>query len=122
MSEGFRLLNTYYDKIYVVTIEAAKERRATFTKAFAGLDYTFFYGADKKDFTLPELEARGIFSEKLAKQHHRFDKGMRPGEVACSLSHRMIYEDMIKNAYKRVLIFEDDASPDPKMLGNIAEI
>ena len=34
----------------------------------------------------------------------------------------MIYEDMLKNNYERVMIFEDDAVPDPSALHNIPGI
>lgn len=36
---------------------------------------------------------------------------MNPGELACALSHRMVYEAMIKNNWDKVLILEDDVLP-----------
>jgi len=36
---------------------------------------------------------------------------MNEGQVGCALSHKNIYEDIVKNEYKRVLILEDDAEP-----------
>ena len=47
---------------------------------------------------------------------------MRPGEIACSWSHRMMYEEMISKKYERVLIFEDDAVPDPGRLKDLPAI
>ncbi|MBK9532252.1 MAG: glycosyltransferase family 25 protein [Chitinophagaceae bacterium] len=32
----------------------------------------------------------------------------KPGEIACSLSHRNVSAAMIKNDWKKVLILEDD--------------
>lgn len=122
MQEFFSYLNQYYDKIYVVSVESAVERRALFDQRFKGLDYSFFFGADKNEFSIEEAESSGTFSEKLARHHHRFGKTMKHGEIACSLSHRYIYEEQVKHNYKRVLIFEDDAVPDTSLLFNIPAV
>ena len=126
MTEYFKYLNDHYDKVYVLTVEAASERRKLFAERFYGLEYSFFYGADKNKFKVDDLVTQNIFNEELARKHHRYDKPLRPGEIACSWSHKMIYEDMIKHNYERVLIFEDDAVPDspgvnqiPTILGEI---
>jgi glycosyl transferase family 25 len=122
MKEYFQLLNQYYDKVYVLSIESAVSRRELFAQRFKGLDYTFFFGADKNKFTIEEAGAKNIFSEKLARQHHRFSKTMMHGEIACSWSHKMMYKDMLANKHKRVLIFEDDAVPDEKMMQQVPTI
>ncbi|MEO7984035.1 MAG: glycosyltransferase family 25 protein [Bacteroidota bacterium] len=122
MQEYFQLLNSYYDKVYVLSVEAAAARRKLFAERFTGLDYSFFFGADKNKFTIDEVEHNGIFNEELTRQHHRFSKTMKHGEIACSWSHKMIYEDILVNGYDRVLIFEDDAVPDEKMIQQIGEI
>lgn len=122
VNDPFKYLNEYYDKIYVLSVPAAEVRRKLFAERFKGLNYTFFYGADKNNFTIEELIGNNIYSEELTKKHHRYDKVMKPGEIACSWSHKMMYEDMIKNNYGKVLIMEDDAVPDPKMMGQIPAI
>jgi glycosyl transferase, family 25 len=122
MQEYFQHLNNYYDKIYVLSVDGAGERRKLFAERFAGLDYSFFFGADKNNFTIEELESKNIYSEELTKKHHRYTKVMKPGEIACSWSHRMMYEDMLKNNYERVLIFEDDAVPDPEVMKQVPAI
>jgi len=122
MEEFFRMLNQHYDRIYVVSVAAAEARRALFTERFKGLDYHFFFGADKNLFSIAEAEQKGIYNEKKAREHHRFDKDMKHGEIACSWSHRMIYEEMIRENYERILIFEDDAVPDPQAMRNIPAI
>lgn len=118
----FQELNEYYDHVYVLSVEAAVERRQLFSKRFEGLQFEFFFGADKNRFTIEQLEAEGIFSEALARKRHRFGKTLRPGEIACSWSHRLIYEDVLKKGYQRVLILEDDAVPDPSALVNTSSI
>jgi glycosyl transferase family 25 len=122
MQQFFGRLNDYYDKTYVLTVEAAASRRELFAQRFEGLKYDFFVGADKNKFTIEESIHKGIYSEVLANKHHRFSKVMKHGEIACSWSHRMMYEDILANNYKRVLIFEDDAVPDPEQMKNITAI
>lgn len=122
MQEYFQLLNQYYDKIYVLSIQSADARRELFAKRFRGLNYSFFFGADKNKFTIEEAKAKNIFNERLARQHHRFSKTMMHGEIACSWSHKMMYKDMLANHFNRVLIMEDDAVPDEKMIANIPAI
>ncbi|HWR34108.1 MAG TPA: glycosyltransferase family 25 protein [Chitinophagaceae bacterium] len=122
MQEYFKHLNKFYDKIYVLSIESAVARRELFANRFKGLDYSFFFGADKNKFTIEEAKAKNIFNEKLTRQHHRFSKTMKHGEIACSWSHKMIYEEMLAKNYQRILIFEDDAVPDEKMMQQIPAI
>lgn len=119
MKQYFELLNKYYSKIYVLSVASGGARRELFANRFNGLEYSFFFGADKNEFTIEETETKGIFSEALTRQHHRFHKTMNHGEIACSWSHKLIYEDMLANHYNRILIFEDDAVPDPVMMKQI---
>lgn len=122
MQEYFQQLHQYYDKIYVLSVESAVARRELFAERFKGLQYVFFFGADKNKFTIEEVKEKGIFSEELTRHHHRFSKTMKHGEIACSWSHKMIYEEMLANNYNRILIFEDDAVPDKKLVGQIPGI
>jgi glycosyl transferase family 25 len=122
MENNFKLLNEYYDKVYVISVKAAEHRRKLFTERFAGLNYSFFFGADKNNISINELIEKNIYNEELTKKNHRYTKTMMPGEIACALSHRMIYEEMLQNNYSRVLIFEDDAIPDTEGLKMIPAI
>jgi glycosyl transferase family 25 len=122
MQSYFQQLNAYYNKIYVLSVRSAEARRNLFAQRFEGLDYEFYFGADKNTFTTEEVEAKNIYSEALTRKHHRFGKNMRTGEIACSWSHKMMYEDMLANNYERILIFEDDAVPDPAMMNKVPEI
>ena len=72
------------------------------------MDYEFFYGADKADFDVPALKAAGIYDEALAIKNHRYHKPMRDGQLGCSWSHRMVYEDILAKGCKQALILEDD--------------
>lgn len=104
----FSTLNTFFDHIYIITLERATERQAKINEALEGLSFTFFMGADKKDFTIDELIEKGIYNEEKAKALHRYSKPMNTGQIGCAWSHRLVYEDMISKKYSKVLILEDD--------------
>lgn len=106
--ELFNFFNTYFDHIYLVTIERATERHITVEKELKGLNYELFFGADFKNFSIDELKSSGMYDEILAKKNHRYSKPIKGGMLGCSLSHRMVYEDVIKNNYEKVLVLEDD--------------
>lgn len=122
MNESLALLNNYYDKVYILSVEAAEVRRNLFTDQFTGLNYSFFFGADKNKFRTEDLIEKRIYSDELTRKHHRYNKTMKPGEIACAWSHKLMYEEIIANNYNRVLIFEDDAIPDVNMIKNIPQI
>lgn len=122
MQDYFQHLNEYYDKIYVLSVESAVDRRELFSERFMGLNYSFFFGADKSKFSIEDVKVKGIYSEELTRKHHRYNKKMKHGEIACSWSHKMMYEEMMANNYNRILIFEDDAVPDQSMVKKIPEI
>ena len=107
----FTILNDTFDHIYVLSLKRATERQAAFNKAFEGLHYSFFFGADKQDFDIAQLIETGVYDEQKAKHYHRYSKAMSAGQIGCAWSHVLIYEDMLKNGYQKVLILEDDTEP-----------
>ena len=102
------ILNSYFNKIYILTIPRATERHAQINEALNGLSFEFFYGIDKQDLKKEDLISKKNYCEKKSIENSRYYKAMKLGEVACSLGHRMIYEDVLKNNYAKVLILEDD--------------
>ena len=108
----FQFLNQYFDKIFVVTIARATERQQQIKERLQDLNFEFFYGIDKQEHSMEELKQQGLYSEKKAKQFHRYDKEMTHGEVACALSHKNLWQLIIENKYEKVLVFEDDVVPD----------
>lgn len=122
MQNFFTYLNEYFDHIYVITIEPAVHRREKLKQSLGGLNYQFLFGANKAKFSLEELKTKGIYDEAAAIRHHRYSKTMKPGEVACAWSHRMVFEDMLAKGYEKVLVFEDDVIPDPAAVHLIPEI
>jgi len=105
---SFDAINHYFDHIYVVTLKRAIERQAQIQQQLKGLDFHFFFGADKKEFSIDALIRDGIYDEAAAKQWHRYNKPMNGGQIGCSWSHRLVYEDILQKGYSKVLILEDD--------------
>lgn len=118
----FQVLNEYFDAIYVITIERATARRTKLAPLLEGLNYQFFYGMDKRLLENDPQLLSSIYSEIKAKQYHRYSKPMTIGHVACSLSHRMVYEDILKRNVQRALIFEDDVVPQPECLQHLPKV
>jgi glycosyl transferase, family 25 len=92
----FESLNLFFDKIYVLTLHRATD------------------SADKKELDIAGLIKEGKYNPILAKKQHLMHKEMTDGEIGCALSHKMMYEDVIKNNFRRVLILEDDVVIDEK--------
>lgn len=104
----FAQLNRFFDKVFVITLRRATDRHAHIQKELKGLDYELFYGKDKQEFSVEELQQKGIYNEALARRHHRYGKPMPAGMIGCSWSHVEVYKTIIQNNYQRVLILEDD--------------
>ena len=112
------LLNTYFDHIYIITLQRATNRQEQIKSDLNGLNYTFFFGADKNDFKIDTLKETGIYDEALAIKNHRYKKPMRDGQLGCGWSHRMVYEDMLAKGFTKVLILEDDVKLNRDVLPN----
>jgi len=104
-------LQHFFDKIFVITLERAKERQIQVSKQLEGLPFEFFYGVDKLQLNRDQLMKENIYDEVKAKELNRYSKGMVLGHIACALSHRKLYEHIVAKGYKRVMIFEDDVVP-----------
>jgi glycosyl transferase, family 25 len=106
ISPLFQLLNQTFDKIFVVTLARLKERHQHIEKQLEGLRYDFFFGVDKRDFTESFISEE--FDDRMATKLQRQNKKMNKGEIACALSHRKLYEEMLRKGWKTVLVLEDD--------------
>lgn len=104
-------LHNYFDKIFVVSIPRFTERHGKVQEHLQGLPFDFFWGADKLQLDIEKAKQSGLYDEERTKQLQRQGKSLNLGELACSLSHRMVYEEMIKHNWQKVLILEDDVLP-----------
>jgi glycosyl transferase, family 25 len=111
-----QFLQQYFDKIFIVTVPRFTERHKTVAAKLQGLQFDFFWGTDKLSLDTAQLKTAGTYNEAAAIQLQRQGKPLNAGELACSLSHRSIYYEMIKNNWQRVLVLEDDIVPLEKQI------
>jgi glycosyl transferase family 25 len=115
MSTGFENqfdpFNNYFDHIYVITIEKAMNRRENLKPRLVGLDYEFFFGMDKEVLLADNELLNTVYDDREAKRLNRYHQPMNIGAIACSMSHCMVYRDMLQKGYRNALILEDDMVP-----------
>ncbi len=109
--ETIQFLQTYFDKIFVVSVPRFTDRHRAVNENLKGLAFDFFWGADKLQLDIEKVKQDGTYDENQAKKLQRQGKPLNLGEIACSLSHRMVYNEMIRNNWQKVLILEDDVLP-----------
>jgi GR25 family glycosyltransferase involved in LPS biosynthesis len=90
------------DKIYVINLKKNCDRLKVFMKR-----------AKKANIQVERFDA--IYGKDLPENHpyiHKYfvkNHNLNPGQIGCALSHIKIWEDAIKNNYKNIIVFEDDA-------------
>jgi glycosyl transferase, family 25 len=108
-ADTIQLLQTYFDKIFVITLPRLTQRHHDIRKSLQNLPYDFFYGVDKIQLT-PDF-IKTSYNDAEATKRQRQGKGLNIGEIACALSHRLLYEEIVKNKWQKVLVLEDDVLP-----------
>ena len=111
MWERFRLLNDYYDKIYVLSLPRLTQRIEYIKKTLSGLNFEFFFGVDKQHVSIDQLKEQGLYATEHYQQFYKKPKEISLGMLCCSLGHLKIYEAIVQNNYKKTLVLEDDALP-----------
>lgn len=110
--EAFTFLNGWADRVFVVTLARAMERQAHIREALRGLAFDFHVGADKASLDLAALERDGrLVSWRGVRRLTGKPRPMKPGEAGAALSHRQIYEEMVRSGIRRAIVFEDDVRP-----------
>ena len=104
-------LHQYFDKIFIVSVPRFADRHQRVQERLQGLDVDFFWGADKLELDFDKAKHDGTYDEAQTKKQQRQGKPLSAGELACSLSHKMLYEAMVANGWKKILILEDDVWP-----------
>lgn len=110
-AQAFAFLNGWADRIFVVSLARATERRARVRERLAGLEFRFLDAVDKLDLDRERLRRDGIYDEGRTPRAFRHRAEMPLGHIGCSLSHRAIYEEIVRNGWRRVVILEDDVVP-----------
>ena len=104
----FTILNKNFDKVYIITLKKSTDRQDRFKDILAGLNYEIFWGVNGYELSLDELYDENIYSSDITKNRNITKSDLTFGEIGCALSHLKIYQEIIDNNYKKVLILEDD--------------
>lgn len=108
---AYEFLNGWADRIFVVSLRRATERRERLKERLAGLGYEFLDAVDKLDLDRDRLLREGRYDERATRRAYRFRKDMTLGAIGCALSHRALYERMLASGWERMLVLEDDVVP-----------
>ena len=100
-----------FKKILVLTIPRLRERQEHVSERLKPIEFEFFFGADKNELTEDFIAANYRYDKKNSLSVSQTFKPMNKGEIACALSHRMIYQAIVDNNWSSALIFEDDVVP-----------
>jgi GR25 family glycosyltransferase involved in LPS biosynthesis len=109
------LINTFFDKIYVINLSYSVERKKSMIEQFEKYkikNYVFIEATDKNTLNFDELiEKKIVHSGNCPLDCTCGGKGnhvLGNGNIALSISHYRIYCDIIENGYDKCLILEDD--------------
>lgn len=128
-------ISDLYDKIYVISLDRTPERYAYVKKQFdkQGLKCERFSAVDgnlitvrdqRENVIVPWQEIgppKGYYRGAILEIGYPFYKDaefcyitdrclLRTGELGCAMSHRAVWADVVRNRYKKVVIFEDDVT------------
>lgn len=101
-------------KIYILSLESDFERRQKVCANLdqLGLEYEVFWAVDGRKGLPMDMEQQ--VDRKAAQK--KVGRELGDGELACALSHRLIYEKMLANNIERALILEDDVTVSGELL------
>uniref|UniRef100_A0AC35FDN4 Uncharacterized protein n=1 Tax=Panagrolaimus sp. PS1159 TaxID=55785 RepID=A0AC35FDN4_9BILA len=96
-----------FDKIYLINLKRRPERLQKMSNIMKhlGIEFEVFEAIDGNALTskdLANLRFLPGYEDPFSKRPMKF------GEIGCFLSHYKIWENVVKNDYDRVIIFEDD--------------
>jgi len=92
-------------KIFVITLSEQHERQQFISDQFNNINvpFEFIYGINGR--LLSDKDRETLYDNEKAKY---FDRELTLGEIGCALSHRLVYEKMIKDNIQKAIILEDD--------------
>lgn len=94
--------------VFVINLERNQNRRTYITKHLnaLGINPTIVPAVDGRKLDYEELKKSGVYDDSVA--HEVFSRSLSLPEIGCLLSHRNIYEEIIKNGFEQALVLEDD--------------
>jgi glycosyl transferase family 25 len=121
-SGAFAALNAWADRVFVISLPRAEDRRARIRERLRGLDYAFWDGVDKRGLDRAELLRDRVFDESGVRRAFRHSKEMVLGEIGAALAHRQLCEEIVRRGWQRTVIFEDDVVPREADLGALPAV
>ncbi|OOF67895.1 glycosyltransferase family 25 protein [Rodentibacter caecimuris] len=100
-------MKNFLPKIMVISLKNSK-RREVISKRLngLGLEFQFFDAVYGKD--LSEAELASVDYEFYPRRYNA-KKPLTLGEIGCAMSHIKLYEYIVENKIKEVIVLEDDA-------------
>ena len=91
------IVNNFFDKVYVLSIKRLTKRQEHIKKHFKerNIEFEFVFGFDKDTLNMNEYN----INKK---------KKLDSFQIANILSHKCVWEEILKNNYENCLICEDD--------------
>lgn len=108
-------LNDIFDKVYVITFYGSP-RINRLPENLKDLDYEIFYGCNKNDLNIEDLQKKGY------RRAFTGSDSMSTGVFACAFSHLYLYRKLKnENNTNNILILEDDAVLIEKNIESVIE-
>lgn len=111
MERALRHLSGWADRVFVVSLPRATDRRARMRARLAGLDFAFADGVDKLGLDRAALVRDGVVDESRTPRAYRHGRELSLGEIGAALAHRRVYEETVRQGWRRVVVLEDDVVP-----------
>lgn len=110
--EIFKILNGFFDRIYVISLERSETRREIIRDSLPGLEYQYYWGVDGREHSMDDFINEGLYNSQMAQiikvLNNQPKQDMLKNAIACALSHLGVYRNMLENNMERVLVLEDD--------------
>ncbi|KAI3381625.1 hypothetical protein SNEBB_004190 [Seison nebaliae] len=99
--------NKFFDKIFVINLKRRNEKRERMKESLSilNIDVEWIDAIDGKNMTDDDMKNIKFFDSYIDPYNER---KMNKAEVGCFLSHHLIWDRMVNENMKNVLIFEDD--------------
>lgn len=106
--------------LLVLTLARSEARQKIFAEHArdVGLVFDFVYGVDAREVPIDRLT--GAIDQKALLSN--MGRLLSPGEIACAISHREIFLQVIARGWAGALILEDDVLTEPGIQEFIADI
>ena len=105
-----KVLNSFFKAIYVISLPRFTTRHKAIEAECCSLNYHLFYGWDREQINVEDLESEDLYAPQLAKS---IGRPMRVEEVAVAFSHKNLYKHALQKNQFPILVLEDDIGISP---------